>query len=101
MVFNATFNNISAISWQSVLLVEETVVPREHHWPVTSHWQTLSHNVEHLAINGVRTHTQFEIIKPKSTNKNTDLKSIIKLFSARNLILNHKKKDFRIKQESH
>jgi hypothetical protein len=27
MVFNATFNNISAISWQSVLLVEETVVP--------------------------------------------------------------------------
>ena len=26
MVFNATFNNISAISWQSVLLVEETQV---------------------------------------------------------------------------
>ena len=24
MVFNATFNNISAISWQSVLLVEQT-----------------------------------------------------------------------------
>jgi len=27
MVFNATFNNISVISWQSVLLVEETRVP--------------------------------------------------------------------------
>ena len=27
MVFNATFNNISAISWQSVILVEETGVP--------------------------------------------------------------------------
>jgi exosome complex RNA-binding protein Rrp42 (RNase PH superfamily) len=27
MVFNATFNNISVISWQSVLLVEETKVP--------------------------------------------------------------------------
>jgi hypothetical protein len=27
MVFNAIFNNISAISWQSVLLVEETGVP--------------------------------------------------------------------------
>jgi hypothetical protein len=27
MVFNTTFNNISAISWQSVLLVEETRVP--------------------------------------------------------------------------
>ena len=25
--FNATFNNISAISWRSVLLVEETVGP--------------------------------------------------------------------------
>jgi hypothetical protein len=24
VVFNATFNNISALSWQSVLLVEET-----------------------------------------------------------------------------
>jgi hypothetical protein len=29
MVFNATFNNISAISWQSVLMVEETEVPGE------------------------------------------------------------------------
>jgi len=27
MVFNATFNNISAILWRSVLLVEETGVP--------------------------------------------------------------------------
>jgi hypothetical protein len=27
--FNATFNNISAILWRSVLLVEETGVPRE------------------------------------------------------------------------
>jgi hypothetical protein len=27
MVFNATVNNISAISWRSVLLVEETGVP--------------------------------------------------------------------------
>jgi len=27
MVFNATSNNISVISWQSVLLVEETGVP--------------------------------------------------------------------------
>jgi hypothetical protein len=37
MVFNATFNNISVISWQSVLLVEET---GENHRPVASHWQT-------------------------------------------------------------
>jgi hypothetical protein len=37
MVFNATLNNISAISWQSVLLLEETGVPREIHRPATSH----------------------------------------------------------------
>ena len=30
MVFNVTFNNISAISWWSALLVEETRVPREN-----------------------------------------------------------------------
>jgi len=30
MMFNATFNNISAISWLSVLLVEETRGPGEN-----------------------------------------------------------------------
>jgi hypothetical protein len=30
MVFNTTFNNIPVISWWSVLLVEETGVPREN-----------------------------------------------------------------------
>jgi len=44
MVFNATFNNISAISWQSVLLMKETGRPGENHQPVASHWQTVSHN---------------------------------------------------------
>jgi hypothetical protein len=34
-VFNATFNNISVISWQSVLLVKETKVPGEK--PPTCH----------------------------------------------------------------
>ena len=38
IVFNATFNSISAISWRSVLLVEETGVPGEHHRPVANHW---------------------------------------------------------------
>jgi hypothetical protein len=37
MVFNVIFNNILVISWQSVLLVEETGVPRENHIPVESH----------------------------------------------------------------
>ena len=45
MEFTATFNNISAISWWSVFLVEETGVPGENHGPVASHKHTLSHNV--------------------------------------------------------
>ena len=45
IVFNATFNNISVISWRSVLLVEKTGVTEENHQPSTSHWQTLSHKV--------------------------------------------------------
>ena len=36
MVYNATFNNISVISWLSVLLVEETGVAGENHRPVAS-----------------------------------------------------------------
>jgi hypothetical protein len=40
IVFNATFNNISVISWRSVLLVEETGGPGENHRPVAIHWQT-------------------------------------------------------------
>jgi len=45
MVFNTTFNNISVISWWSVLLMEETRVSGENHRPAASDWQTLSHNV--------------------------------------------------------
>jgi hypothetical protein len=37
MAFNATFNNTLVISWQSVLLVYKTVVPRENHRPVAGH----------------------------------------------------------------
>ena len=45
MVFNATFNNISFISWRSVLLVEETGGPGENHRPPESYCQPLSYNV--------------------------------------------------------
>ena len=45
MLYNATFNNISAITWRSALLVDEIGVSEENHRPVASHWQTLSHNV--------------------------------------------------------
>ena len=31
MVFNTPFNNMSAISWRSALMLEETGVPGENH----------------------------------------------------------------------
>ena len=50
--------NISAISWQSVLLVEEIGVPGENHRPFASHWQTLSRNVISSTprLSRIRTH---------------------------------------------
>jgi len=42
IVFNATFSNISAISWPPVLVVEEAEVPGESHRPWASNWSTLS-----------------------------------------------------------
>jgi hypothetical protein len=56
IVFNATFNNISVISWRWVLLGEETGGPGESHWPVASYWPTLWHNVVHLALIQIWTH---------------------------------------------
>jgi hypothetical protein len=37
MVFNATFNNNSVMSWRSVLLVEETEYPEINHRPAACH----------------------------------------------------------------
>jgi hypothetical protein len=45
MVMDMVFNNISAILWWSVLLVEEIVGLGENHRPVARNRQTLSHNV--------------------------------------------------------
>ena len=37
MVFNTTFNTISVLSWQLVLLVDDTGVPGENYRPAASH----------------------------------------------------------------
>ena len=37
MVFNATFNNILVIPWQSVVLVEKPTGPGENHRHAASH----------------------------------------------------------------
>jgi len=36
MVFNATFNNMSVISWRSVLLAKETRVLKENYRPAAA-----------------------------------------------------------------
>jgi len=38
MVFITTFNNISAMSWQPVLMVEDTGVSRENHPTLANQW---------------------------------------------------------------
>ena len=56
MVFNATFNNISIISWRSLLLMEENGGPGDIHRTIVSHWKTVLHNVVHLAHIKIQTH---------------------------------------------
>jgi hypothetical protein len=73
--FRATFNNISAISWRSVLLVEETGVPGENDQPATSDWQNLSYNVVSSTprLSEIRTHNSYEYEEKRLIhNKKTD-----------------------------
>jgi hypothetical protein len=48
MLFNTTFNNISVISWQSVLLVEETGVAGENHRPAATF--LCSNKIDHFNV---------------------------------------------------
>jgi hypothetical protein len=51
IVFNATFSNISAISWWPVLVVEEAGVPGENHRPWASSWYSLFDDSENRENN--------------------------------------------------
>ena len=55
MVFNATFNNISVISWRSVLLVKETRVPGENHRPTDKLDHIMLYRA-HLVMSWMLTH---------------------------------------------
>jgi hypothetical protein len=86
MVLNATFNNISVISWQSVLLMEEIRVPGENHRPVASHCQTLSHNIVSSTPRQSTTKLMYAILPFKMGYLSLNHNSIINVVSTSFLI---------------
>ena len=77
MVFNATFNNVSVISWLSVLLVEETGGPGDNQRPTTNDLPQVTDKCYyiklyrvHLVMNGIRTHIVSSLISRRDKHLN-------------------------------
>ena len=49
IVFNVTFNDITVISWQSVLLMEQTGVLEDNYEPVANHSHTSGSSRPHMS----------------------------------------------------
>ena len=88
---NATFNNISAISWRSVLFVEETGVTEENHRPVAIFYlirQKVSQNLEEEQF----AKEQEDIVNRRRTNNamgnrtNNNLQNTTKMNSGKFMI---------------
>jgi magnesium-transporting ATPase (P-type) len=98
MVFNATFNNISVITWWSVLFLGETGVPGENHRPdyidgaelsLTNSWlpyhtivdiicsKWTSHCISHLGL-----HLRFDIDLRNSFSQNKSMMILYTVKSA-------------------
>jgi hypothetical protein len=72
----------------------ETIVHRENHRPVTSHWQTLSHNVISstplgLAVSGIQTHTTLVVIGTDCTGNSKSNYHMITIMNPSLLYLFH------------
>ena len=72
ILFNATFNNISVISWRSVLLMDETKAPRETHSSAASHCQTLFFRV--VSSTSGHGNIHMEVLLRKTKKKTPTLK---------------------------